>query len=77
MNNLFTVKLEPKYGEEVHVVSYKGKEVFRWWDNANIDYPEDLCWKRMISEVFYDGVKVGQEIGSGDGYGLGSGSGSG
>jgi hypothetical protein len=35
-----------------------GKVLFEWNDNAQCDYPEDLCWYRQISGVFYDGIRA-------------------
>ena len=43
-------------------VLYDNRVIFSWSDNANLEYPEDLNWNRMISEVFYSGVKAGKLI---------------
>jgi hypothetical protein len=43
-------------------VYYKNELVFEWYDNANSDYPEDLCWSRMIADVFFSGVELGKKI---------------
>jgi hypothetical protein len=51
-----------RHGDDEIVVLYKGQEVFRWSDSAQVNYPEDLCWSRMISEVFDAGVRLGQLI---------------
>lgn len=62
-------KLEYKFEENRHgytevVVLLDSEEVYRWHDNAQIDYPEDLCWSRMISEVFEKGVEIGKRLAS-------------
>jgi hypothetical protein len=35
-----------------------GAELFRWNDNAQCDYPEDLCWYREIRDVFAAGMEA-------------------
>lgn len=52
-----------EYKDNEIIVEFDGEEVFRWHDNAQTDYPEDLCWHRIISEVFYSGVKLGKKLG--------------
>lgn len=45
---------------EIHI--YKnGKHLFEWHNNANVDYPEDLSWDRMIAEVFWQAFNIGKE----------------
>lgn len=56
-----TVEYEENcHGDTVVVIKHKGKQVFIWYDNANVDYPEDLSWSRMISNVFEAGFDLGQ-----------------
>lgn len=56
------VKEYDKYDELIIKVFVGDKQVFEWYDQANIDYPEDLCWHRDISSVFYDGVEAGFKL---------------
>jgi len=37
-----------------------GDQEFIWYDNANVDYPEDLCWNRAIRKVFNVGFEMGR-----------------
>lgn len=37
-----------------------GDREFIWYDNANVDYPEDLCWHRLIRKVFDAGFEMGR-----------------
>lgn len=48
--------------EEVITVYLGNDPVFEWNDDANVNYPEDLTWGRVISQVFWDGVKAGQKL---------------
>jgi hypothetical protein len=41
---------------------YNEKLYFTWHQNANIDYPEDLSWYRMIQDVFNAGIELGKEL---------------
>lgn len=58
----FKEGFETLRGDETVYVFYNGELVYDWADNAQSDYPEDLCWSRMISEVFYSGVELGKKI---------------
>lgn len=58
----FEVKITDEDERQVIRVYLNGDQVFEWYDNAQCDYPEDLCWHRMISEVFWGGVKAGQKL---------------
>ena len=49
-------------GDIFHKVYYRGECVFEWYANANQDYPEDLTWNREISDIFYEGIKLGQRM---------------
>lgn len=51
-----------KYSQ-VYEVSYKGDQVFEWYDHVSQDSPEDLIWTREISEIFWAGVKAGFKAG--------------
>ena len=48
----------------VRIIDKRTKEIlFEWRDNANIDYPEDLCWSRMIGDLFFNAFKIGYKYG--------------
>jgi hypothetical protein len=49
---------EDEYGDPLVTVTV-GEMKFKWSDNANIDYPEDLCWSRMIADVWWSGFRMG------------------
>lgn len=63
----FLVLKEEKtpYGDYIYKLIDKetGATVFEWNDSASLDYPEDLVWHRMISEVFSTAFKLGQKYG--------------
>lgn len=48
-----------RWHDNVIIVISNGNVCFTWNDSANIDYPEDLTWNRLISNVFHDGVQAG------------------
>ncbi len=48
--------------DDVIIIEYLGEEVFRWYDNAACEYPEDLTWHRMIGDVFRSGVELGWDV---------------
>lgn len=50
---------DDEFGEPQVVVTLDDM-VFTWPDTANIHYPEDLCWSRNISDVFYKGYEMGR-----------------
>lgn len=54
-----------EYGDSVIRLTVGGKE-FVWFDNAHVDYPEDLCWDRMISDVFWSGFEMGARAAMGE-----------
>jgi len=35
--------------------------IFEWNNNANVDYPEDLTWGRMIGDLFKEAFELGQK----------------
>jgi hypothetical protein len=43
-------------------VYHKDKLMFDWYEEYNVSYPEDLTWEREISDVFYEGIRLGYEI---------------
>lgn len=53
------VRTEDKDGDTIITVFLKGKEVFKWLNQSNVYFPEDLCWGRAIEAVFESGVKAG------------------
>ena len=57
-----TETTEDKYGDAVIAVYVDGNEHFQWNDCAHTDYPEDLSWGRLISEVFNAGVEAGKLV---------------
>ena len=57
-----TETTEDKYGDAVITVYVDGNEHFQWNDCAHTDYPEDLSWGRLISEVFNAGVEAGKLV---------------
>jgi hypothetical protein len=38
-----------------------GELVYTWNNDAQVDYPEDLSWDRMIRDVFMSGYKLGKQ----------------
>jgi len=40
-----------------------GDEFHLWSDVAVVDYPEDLCWNRDISDLFYKAFEIGYNLG--------------
>jgi hypothetical protein len=48
--------------DEFIEVWFNNKLFFEWHDHANAEYPEDLCWNRMIGEVFRAGIDLGMEM---------------
>jgi hypothetical protein len=56
---------EIRGNEHMVYLVLNGKIVYEWSDSANTDYPEDLDWSRMISDVFYSGFDLGQKISQG------------
>lgn len=60
-NPLELTILHSTWGRGFIRVILNGQEVGTWDDEANCDYPEDLTWGRMISELFYEGVAAGKE----------------
>ena len=58
----FEVKqTEDSQGDAIFTVFLNGESVFIWDDSANVDYPEDLSWSRLISDCFYSGVDAGMK----------------
>jgi len=56
-------KLVEKYLDNDMVqIFYNDILVFEYDDSANTNYPEDLTWSRMISGIFYEGIRLGQMI---------------
>lgn len=47
-------------GDPIVEVVYNGERVFMWNDLSHVDFPEDLTWKRDVSEIFWAGVRLGQ-----------------
>ena len=43
-------------------VKMNGKTVFEWDNNANVNYPEDLTWERMIGGVFENAFELGKQF---------------
>lgn len=43
-------------------IVYDGEVVFTWYDDYNVDCPEDLCWHRLIGNVFAAGVRLGKQM---------------
>tara|TARA_R100001086_G_scaffold249698_1_gene190427 strand:+ start:2938 stop:3291 length:354 start_codon:yes stop_codon:yes gene_type:complete len=39
-------------------IFYNGNPIVTWNDNANTDYPEDLCWSRDISQLISEVEKL-------------------
>jgi hypothetical protein len=68
MNGLSPLKVEEIQRFEVkredeNINVYLDNElIYSWPVNANVDYPEDLTWGRMISDIFWSGVKVGKML---------------
>ncbi len=54
-------RIKPKdaWDSYVYRIAVDNENITEWNDSANIDYPEDLCWHRVISRIFNDGVKAG------------------
>lgn len=61
LSHLLTVETihEGPQKDPVIIVRVAGEEVYRWWDHANTDFPEDLNWEREIGSVFDSGVAIG------------------
>jgi hypothetical protein len=53
-----------KFDSETCTISVNGEEIGKWNDEASIDYPEDLIWRRDIGsfahEMYMAGFKAGQ-----------------
>lgn len=62
MDRITTKTVQDDSSNDVIIVYLDGEDVFRWHDNAQCDYPEDLCWHRMISDVFYSGIEIGRKL---------------
>jgi hypothetical protein len=58
-------EVDGKYGNTSIELRDKrsGKLLYTWQDNAQIDYPEDLCWSRMIGELFNEAFTLGYKYG--------------
>ena len=55
---------DDSYCDEIILKDKKtGEVVFSWYDNAHIDYPEDLSWSRMISDIFLNAFELGYKMG--------------
>jgi hypothetical protein len=53
-----------KYNDETCEITYNGKVIATWNDDAHCDYPEDLTWARTIGgladKCFMAGMKEAQ-----------------
>jgi len=48
-----------KYDEDSCLITLDGVEIGQWNDEAHCDYPEDLIWRRDISNFHHKAFKAG------------------
>ena len=49
------------YNSKTMEITYNGKVIATWNDDALIDYPEDLTWDRDIGSLVKQVFKAGQD----------------
>ena len=51
------------YDFETMEIKYGDTVIESWNDDALMDYPEDLCWRRDIGSLVHNIFKAGYEFG--------------
>ena len=44
--------------DQMYYIFFNGEAIVSWYDGANCDYPEDLCWTRDISTLIGEVEKL-------------------